>query len=473
MDTKQKPKFSRRDFIKLSAYGAAGALLASCTPKATEIVPLAQATATGAMSIPTATAAPTPTTVVWGTWGGADRLKPFIDTWAKTYPDTAKWLSIKSASSAQNQDYMQYLRNLLAVGGQDMPDLIELNYDGIPELTQRGILQELTTLIAPFKDDIIPAAYNNSIYKGKVAGLPFQVKSKVWYYRKDMFDAAGIDPAQVKTFEDLIAAGKQFHGKYPDGYIMNFGPTPPGYTFIDWLSAYDGIRFADDNGKYLVKSDTRFAEVMQQLKTLYASGVTLKVDDWSADWAPSIANNKIGSFMIESWMTQFIPGYGPDQGGKWKLTLWPKFSQYGGYAEVIGFYAKSKNIQAAFEFASSYWLKADGALAWWQTTGLAPLTLSGQQAVKKAITANERPAGMSDADWAKVPTNYYGGDFMDTIIESMNFSKLIPCDPSFNAEMTILSNHLVAFLADKETLQEAIDKTQSDLETQIPDPYTV
>jgi ABC-type glycerol-3-phosphate transport system substrate-binding protein len=484
MSTKKKQEINRRDFIKLSAVGIGGALLAACSPKATAMpatqAPAATATAApvattapAATVAPTATAAPTPTTIVWGTWGGADRLKPFIATWAQTYPDMAKWLTVTGASSAQNQDYMQYLRSLLAAGGGDMPDLLELNYDGIPELTQRNVLQDMTALLAPFKADIIPAAYNNSTYQGKVAGLPFQIKSKVWYYRKDMFDAAGIDPTKILTFDDLIAAGKEFHGKYPDGYIINFGANPPGYTVIDWLSAYDGILIADASGKYQVKSDTRFADVFQQLKTLYTSGLTLKVDDWSSDWSPAIANNKIGSFLSESWMTQFIPGYGPDQGGKWKLALWPAFSQYGGYAEVIGFYAQSKKVQAAFDFASSYWLKPNGALAWWQLTGLAPLTLSGQQAVKQAIAANQRPSGMSDKDWAAEPANYYGSDFMDTIVESMNYSKLIPADPSFNAEMAILSNHLVAFLAGKETLQQAINNSQTDLETQIPDPYTV
>jgi maltose-binding protein MalE len=84
-----------------------------------------------------------------------------------------------------------------------------------------------------------------------------------------------------------------------------------------------------------------------------------------------------------------------------------------------------------------------------------------------------KPSSMTDAEWAAAPGNYFGQDFMDVIIESMNYSQLVPFDPSFNAEMAIFSNHLVAYLADKETLQQAIDNTQTDLETQIPDPYKI
>ena len=64
--------------------------------------------------------------------------------------------------------------------------------------------------------------------------VPRSAKTKIWYYRKDMFEEAGIDVAQVKTFEDYMAAGQKLRDTFPDSYIMNIGPQPhPLLVFYD------------------------------------------------------------------------------------------------------------------------------------------------------------------------------------------------------------------------------------------------
>jgi maltose-binding protein MalE len=146
-------------------------------------------------------------------------------------------------------------------------------------------------------------------------------------------------------------------------------------------------------------------------------------------------------------------------------------SEAGGSIEGISSF--SKNMDAAFEFCSDFWLKPEGAVAWWQLTGLAPVTQSGQDALLKQIPTMQKPADMKDSDWAVAPINYYGKDFMNTIFESMKHVKVFPYDMSFSAELPILQHHTEAYIAGKETLAQALEGTQTDMQSQIGNPYKI
>jgi ABC-type glycerol-3-phosphate transport system substrate-binding protein len=55
-----------------------------------------------------------------------------------------------------------------------------------------------------------------SSYKENYVGVPREVKDKLWFYRHDMFEAAGIDPEDVDTVDEFIAAGKTIQSIFPD-----------------------------------------------------------------------------------------------------------------------------------------------------------------------------------------------------------------------------------------------------------------
>ena len=44
--------------------------------------------------------------------------------------------------------------------------------------------------------------------------FPFELKPRVWYYRSDIFEEAGIDVSQIKTTDDFIEAGKAIQKIY-------------------------------------------------------------------------------------------------------------------------------------------------------------------------------------------------------------------------------------------------------------------
>src|SRR5215471_4888918 len=82
----------------------------------------------------------------------------------------------------------------------------------LPTFAERGWLMPLDPLIAKFGqavawDDIDPVLVRDVCsYKGKVYGVPNLAISMFFFYRKDLFDAAGLKPPT--TMDEWIAAAK-------------------------------------------------------------------------------------------------------------------------------------------------------------------------------------------------------------------------------------------------------------------------
>jgi ABC-type glycerol-3-phosphate transport system substrate-binding protein len=239
------------------------------------------------------------------------------------------------------------------------------------------------------------------------------------------------------------------------------------------LSHWDDVRVADKSGNYQITKNPHFAELFKWLKTWSSSGIAFKTDDWSPDWQPAFADETIGGSLISNWMNGFLPKFAPTQKGKWGLALWPEFNRTGSEAGggVVCIPKGAKNPEAAFEFASKLWLETKGAVEYWKFNGTPPSTKSAQDEVRKAVATMERPTGISDADWAANPVNYFGRDFMEPTFKAMDVMKVFPYDPKASAELTILRRHAEAYLADKETLEKALAGAEADMKAQLGNPY--
>ncbi len=469
---------SRRGFLKIATAAASGSVLAVCTPPtAPPTVPQATAVPTkaaAATAIPP-TAAAAPVKVTWMNWGGAERFKPILDAFDATFPDAKQRFNVEVVSGGDSDAQVnEKIRLAMAAGGEGLPDLVTMNYSSFPEFASKGILTDLTGLLDPAAlDDMLPAARQMVTYDGKVVGVPMQLNGKVWYYRKDLFEGAGIDPNAIKTFDDFMEAGRKLDENYPGTKIINLGPQPIHYWYFMILSHWADVKVADPSGKYYVAEDPHFRTLFEWLKTWYDSPYTFKTDDWSQDWQPALAEGKIASLLIGTWMSEFLPQFAPDQAGKWDAVLWPEFNRFGSEAGggLVGIPQGAKNPELGLEFLTKRFLDKRGAAAAWKIVPLAPVIQSGVDEVRGLVKNLTRPDDISDADWALAPVNYYGPGFMEPAFKSMDVFRVPPFDPFAQAELAILRQHAEALLAGQEDIDKALGGAQKDMETQIGNPY--
>ncbi len=109
-----------------------------------------------------------------------------------------------------------------ALASNTPPDVVELGNTQAITFEAAGALMDLTSQRAALGGGtansgdgqlFLDSLNSASVYQDKLFALPFYAGDRVLIYRKDMFTAAGIDPATITSKDKLIAAAKTLQEK--------------------------------------------------------------------------------------------------------------------------------------------------------------------------------------------------------------------------------------------------------------------
>jgi ABC-type glycerol-3-phosphate transport system substrate-binding protein len=417
--------------------------------------------------------AQTATTITVWTWGGVERFAPRVAAFKRLYPDLAARINVEVVSPGKQDPEVYQALRLALTSGSALPDLVQMDYIGMPEFAESGSLADLGDMMKPYEGDLLETAKQLTSYNGRVVAIPFQPKGKVWFYRKDLFEQAGIEPEKISIFDDYLAAGRRLHEKHPKSYIMNIGNQPDDDLYWMMLSNWDDVRIADRDGTFQIERNPHFGQVLDWMKAWQTSGIAFNSDNWSSDWQPAFADGTIAGCLIANWMTDFLPKFAPEQGGRWGITLWPEFERRGSNngGSIFTIPTGAKNKEAAFEFASKMLLEPRGALDEWRRTGN-PLSIkSVRPQILEQARMMKRPQEMTDAQWRLVPANYFGPDFMQPIFSSFDWYHVPPFDPAAASELALLTRNAQEFFTGKKTRDQALRDMAADMKAQIGNPY--
>lgn len=417
------------------------------------------------------------TPIKWMSWGGATNIAKLANSVATQLPAIGSSYAVETVDGGTgDQDVAAAIRLALA-SGQNLPEIVQLNRTQVAEFAASGELLPLDEVFGTVGDDLYSGAQELAKVGDQFVAYPFELKSKLFYYRGDLFETAGVDPSALGTVDAFIAAGRAIQEK-ANSNILNLGPQPAGYYLGEIVSAYPDSRyFADENGTFTVTSNPAFKDAFGFLKALVDSGVTNKIDDWSTDWQPAIADNKVASFLNANWLKFFLPTFAPEQTGKWKVALWPQLSpladqRYGSEAggSVFVVLKRSANAHAAADYLRKVFFEREGALAAYRALGVTPLIKSAREDFLAIAEKPVKPEGMSDADFAAQPGNYFGPTFAKTELESYDYVKVLNYDPAASKGLDIITQWLQKAMTGT-SVGEALSSAQADMESQIGNPF--
>ncbi len=396
-----------------------------------------------------------PVTLKMMVFGSTDEYKTMLNILTTTYPEIGRKVKFEIIlGGAGDFDSAQKFRLALAAN-DNIPDLIRLNYTQIPEFAVSDVLMDFGKNIEPIKNSIIPGVLEVMKYDGKFIAYPYEVKSKIWYYRSDIFAECGVDPAAVKTVDDFIAAGKKIQAKYPNKFIENYSVPSQQYDLMMQLSG-NGGRFSDAKGNYNIASDPNVRKAFENIKKLKESGVTANIVDFSPDWQKGLADGTIVSQLIGNWFKKHIPNYAPDQAGKWALAMWPEEIRTGSDAGAGVFIVpkSAKNKELAADILTK--LCFDEAIL--------------KQLFDKQFRLPLLQKAVTDPYYL-APNKYFGATMAPVDYKAMNLIKVYPYTPAASQEIKIVVQYLDEYLAGKATVTEALQKAEKDLKNQIGNPF--
>jgi sorbitol/mannitol transport system substrate-binding protein len=175
-----------------------------------------------AVSFALAAAALTPlsghaaTTITIATLNNPDmiELKKLAPAFEKANPDIQlKWVILE-----ENVLRQRATTDITTNSGQF--DVITIGTYEAPQWGKRGWLSPMTGLPANYDlDDVVKTARDGLSYNNTLYALPFYVESSMTYYRKDLFQAAGLKMPDQPTYDQI----KQFADKLTDKSKGQYG----------------------------------------------------------------------------------------------------------------------------------------------------------------------------------------------------------------------------------------------------------
>lgn len=396
------------------------------------------------------------TTLTMMVFPSTDNYEKINQKFLEANPELAETLEFEVLLGGSGDGDVADKLRLALTSGENIPDIVRLNYTQLPEFAKAGVLTPLNDYIMVYEDQIIDAAKAIMQYDGEYYALPREVKPKIWFYRKDIFEDCGVDAAQIKTIDDYIAAGVKIREKYPQACMENYNIPTQNYDFMMMLST-TGAGFCDENGIYNLSENADVKLTFERMKKLHDSEVMSSALEWSADWTPAFDQGEIVSQLIGGWFKTDFKNFGLEsQKGKWALAPWPEEirqgSDAGGAIWVIP--AASKNKELAAEVMAKMCFDEHAAKIIYDVTGVLP-------ALKSA----------AGDEYYNKQNEYYASSLGEANSEAMEYLKIFPYNPASSQEIKIVVQYLDEYLQDNMTLEQALTNAQNDLKNQIGNPF--
>ncbi|KQQ21930.1 sugar ABC transporter substrate-binding protein [Rathayibacter sp. Leaf299] len=199
-----------------------------------------------------------------------------------------------------NDDYVAKVG--AAAGSDGLPDLFAADIVYMPNWTEQGLFQDLTSSIdgLDFKDSINEGHLAAGTYDDKEYALPFVLDLSMLFWNKELYAEAGLDPEQgPKDMAEFAEHAKAIQAlNKPDTYGTATGLNCGGCLVFTWFPTIwaGGDEVMNEDGtESLLASDTA-KEVYSTWKDLWDSGAVLpsSQDEAGPTWTAGFTEGKVG-----------------------------------------------------------------------------------------------------------------------------------------------------------------------------------
>jgi ABC-type glycerol-3-phosphate transport system substrate-binding protein len=198
-----------------------------------------------------------PTTITF--WNGfTDADRPTVEALVNKF--NASQTKYKVQLNIMKWDVL-FQKLLPAYAAGQGPDIVAMDTQQLPGYASKGVLQPIGDLYAsnavPTKQ-LLPAAKASSVYQGKQYGVPMSFGTAAFYWNKDLFAKAGLDP---NTPPATWAEWASDAVKLTQGDDGQGRPTQYGVVFPDRMAVQIWPVLMWENGGGVVSADGKQATI--------------------------------------------------------------------------------------------------------------------------------------------------------------------------------------------------------------------
>ncbi|OHB53319.1 MAG: hypothetical protein A2Y10_07255 [Planctomycetes bacterium GWF2_41_51] len=237
-------------------------------------------------------------------------------------------------NNSQNEIYVNLLsvseldrKLLIAIAGNDPPDLSNLQDSGIPKFADKNAIEpldDLLPLIGVKQQDYIDIYWKLSSHENKLYGLPIASTTIALHWNKDLFKKAGFEGAP-QTLEQLDEYANKLTVKTDGSFeSLGFVPTQPGWWNYGWVWWFGGDWFDGKNITANRPENVKAFEWVQSYAKIYGARSLQNFTSgfgafsWSDD---RFMTGKLAMVLQGTWMSRFIDQMSPDL--NWAAEAFP------------------------------------------------------------------------------------------------------------------------------------------------------
>lgn len=244
-------------------------------------------------------------------------------------------------------------------------------------LANTGAIQPLESYIANDPEfnleDYAAGVMTNTYVKGKLYGLPYQRSTAIMYTNKTLLQAAGLDPAGPKTFDELIEYCKALTKNDVIGWVQ---PVTT-WTYEAIVNGYGGSMMDPSNTEITFNSEKAIKAMELYRQGISEGWANIKVGGTATADARLEFQNQRSGFIVESTGSlKMLMGYAEGMGFELGACMIPgENSAAGGCNLVMVNGISEEKAQAAWtfmKFMNSY----EPALHTTRSTGYLPILRS-------------------------------------------------------------------------------------------------
>lgn len=319
-------------------------------------------------------------------WGWASALRDTIEAsgvladFNAAYPD----IEVEFVEYAPTDMYVSF--PLVLTAGESSPDIALIESSHLAEIVALGGLMDLTDLLAPYVESINSYRWPDATLDGKLYAAPWDSGPVVMYYRRDVFEKAGL-PSDPEAVNELVATW--------DGYLdvcRTIKEETGLYCFAhnranNYARLYEmllweqGLGYYDlETGEITVASEENVA-TLEYLGTFWEEDLASDNLEWTDPWYAEFASTEepVATLIEASWMDVFFKSWiAPGTEGLWGVARMPagpygdgaRAANDGGSTFVIN--GKSENPEAAWAFIEFVLLRPESQNKMFEVSGFIP-----------------------------------------------------------------------------------------------------
>jgi lactose/L-arabinose transport system substrate-binding protein len=284
---------------------------------------------------------------VWSWDSAATALKRL----AAEYESSHKGTTVTVVDVGYDNAYDKLSVGLQA--GSGLPDVVTIETDRAPGYISqfpKGLV-DLTPVLGDKKADFDPSKWSAaSNTENNLLVAPWDSGTVGLFYRSDYLKEAGVDPASLGTWDDLVAAGETIKAK--TGHTLMSIDVSSGSTFQMMLQQ-QGQGLFDAEGNIAITTPEA-VDALRVLKEMNEKGLLKNVKGWDG----RVTATKDGDSAVHPeavWWIGTLTGEMPELAGKFGVTGLPAFadggartSNNGGSGLAVPAQSKNPNLAASF-----------------------------------------------------------------------------------------------------------------------------